>query len=148
MQRERAEPSVGDLLFHDAARADEDRRRARLVDRDARARDLRAVRAAELDQLAGGVDDRDHDAAALLAGRRSGGREDRICAGVVDDPAGAEVLHAQAPFALSCAAQIALSVVIKRVLPAKAKLTAPGRSISSSSSPSGEKIWTPLNEEL
>ena len=38
-------------------------------------------------------------------------------------------------------------MVIKRVLPAKAKLTAPGRLISSSSSPSGEKIWTPLNEE-
>ena len=43
---------------------------------------------------------------------------------------------------------MAVSVVIKRVLSAKAKLSAPGSWISSSSSPSGEKIWTPLNDEL
>src|SRR5207253_9788225 len=109
---------------------------------------LRAGRAAELDQFAGRVDDHDHDPAALLQGQGLGGRDHGVCAGVVDDSAGAEVLHAQAPFALSSAAQIAVSVVIRRVLSAKAKLTAPGRAISSSSSPSGEKIWTLLNEEL
>jgi hypothetical protein len=35
VKRERAEPAAGDLILDLTARTDEDRRRARLVDRDA-----------------------------------------------------------------------------------------------------------------
>src|SRR4051812_31144690 len=89
MQRQRPQATVGDLLLDLAAGPDEDGRRARLVDRDARARDLGARRATERQDLAGGVDDDDDDAVALGDRLPLGGGEDRVGSLVIDDPAGA-----------------------------------------------------------
>ena len=61
VERECAEPTVRNLLFHLPARPDEDRRRPRLVDRYPRARDLRARGAAEGNDLAPWIDDCDDD---------------------------------------------------------------------------------------
>src|SRR5206468_2670049 len=88
VQRERAEPSVRHLLLHDTARPDEDRGGASLVDRNARAGDLRARCAAQLDHLARRIDDDDDDAAALLTREGIGRCDNGVGALVVDDPAG------------------------------------------------------------
>ena len=98
MQRERAEPAARDLLLELAAGADEDRRGARLVDRDARAGDLRARRAPERDQLAGALDDGDHDAVAVLARVPLGGVEHGLGAGFVDDLVRGYVGHESGSF--------------------------------------------------
>ena len=66
VQGERAQPAGADLLFDLPARPDEDRCRARLVDRDLIARRLRALGPAELEHVAEGVNDGDHHAVAVL----------------------------------------------------------------------------------
>ncbi len=100
VEGERAEASVGDLLLDLAARSDEDRRRPRLVERDARARDLRPRRPAELDQLAGRVDDGDDDAQAVR-GRVGGcGGDDRVGARVIEDAASSGDGHGSGSFRL------------------------------------------------
>ena len=88
VKRERTEAPVGDLLLHLAAGPHEDRGGARLVDRDARARDLRARRAPQRDELAPRVDDGDYDAQALRECVALGGLDHRLGAGLIDDPAG------------------------------------------------------------
>ena len=86
VQRQRAEAPAGHLLLHLAARADEDRRGARLVDRDPGAGDLRALGAAHRDQLAGRIDDRDHDPVAVFVRVALRRGDHGVRAGVVDGP--------------------------------------------------------------
>src|SRR5206468_3323834 len=151
VQREGAEAAVADLLLDLPARADEDRRRARLVDGHARARDLRLLGAAELEQLAGGVDDRDDHAVSLPGGELEPGAHDRVGARGVDHPLGPDGCHEpHAPFASSTAAKIAVSVVMNRTSrrgPPNVKFTVPGRWISSSSAPSAAWMRTPADAE-
>ena len=87
MQGERAQATPGDLLLDHAAGPHEDRRGARLVDRDAGARDLGVGRASQCDELAGRIDDRDEDAVSFLDGELLGRGDDGVRAVDVDDPA-------------------------------------------------------------
>jgi hypothetical protein len=112
VERQRAEAPARHLLLHLTARPDEDRRGPRLVDGDAGARDLSALGAPELDELAERVDDRHDDAGALLERCLLGSAQHRLGARVVEDSACADKLHGHAPFAFSTAAQIAVSAVM------------------------------------
>jgi hypothetical protein len=66
-----------------------------LVHRHARRGDLRPRRAAELDQLAVRVDNRDHDALTARDRALLGGGDDGGGAGVVDDPACSDESHTE-----------------------------------------------------
>ena len=78
VQGERAQAPARDLLLQLAARPHEDGGGARLVDGDARACDLRAFGAAQLDDLAVDVD-HDHDhAVAPVVGEGERRVDDRV----------------------------------------------------------------------
>src|SRR5688572_30050809 len=79
-----------------------------------------------------------------------GCREHGVGAGVVDDLAGSDGGHSQAPLVFRWTAWIAVSAVTKRTSrsrPPKQKFTAPGSSISPSRSPAGANTCTPLNDD-
>ena len=133
VQGEGAEPTGRHLGLDLAARANEDRRRAGLVDGHAGAGRLRARRLAQMEQRAAGVDDGDDDAVAVLDGVLLGGGGDELDAGAVEGEAGAGGVHEGAPdvrrldgcrrsagrtgpLVASTAAQIAVSVVMNRTL--------------------------------
>src|SRR4029077_3304296 len=161
VQRERAEPPIAHLPLDLAAGPHEDGGGACLVDRHARAGNLRANGAPQRDQLSGGVDDRDHHAVPVLLGLPLGSLDDRLGTGLVDHASLAYGGHGQTPFsclpagsrgpvAFRTAAQPAVSVVMNRTFrrtPPNVKLTAPGRLTSPISPPSGLNTWTPANED-
>jgi hypothetical protein len=88
VEGQRAEAAAGHLLLELAARADEDCRRARFVDRHARARDLSSRSTPQADQLPGALDHRDDNPVSVLERVSLGGIEHCLDTVLVDDPVG------------------------------------------------------------
>ena len=78
-ERQGRDTPASDLLLEVATRPAVDGRRSRFTDPDVDTRNLRRVHASQLDERAGAVDDRDHDADAAGVRFRFGSRNDLAC---------------------------------------------------------------------
>jgi hypothetical protein len=93
VQCERTKAATAHLRLDVAARPHEDCRRAGLLDRDLRRGNLRAVRAAELQQVASCIHHGDHHAVPVLRGVLLGGGHHRVDCRVVEHASGTSQGH-------------------------------------------------------